>query len=142
MVKVALWVRLQAKPGKEQEVRDFLAGALALADREAATPVWFALRLDPPRSRYSMRSKRTQGARRIWPATLPRHCWPRRRACWPKRPRSKWSTSWRRNCQQADRGAECAAADYPWSVTSQAQRADMDFLGPSPHSSKKALTVH
>ena len=47
MVKVALWVRLQAKPGKEQEVRDFLAGALALANREAATPIWFALRLAP-----------------------------------------------------------------------------------------------
>jgi quinol monooxygenase YgiN len=47
MVKVALWVRLQAKPGKEQEVRDFLTSALALANREAATPVWFALQLGP-----------------------------------------------------------------------------------------------
>ena len=47
MVKVALWVRLQAKPGKEQEVRDFLTSALALANREVATPVWFALRLGP-----------------------------------------------------------------------------------------------
>ena len=47
MVKVALWVRLQAKPGKEQEVQDFLTSALALANREAATPVWFALQLGP-----------------------------------------------------------------------------------------------
>jgi quinol monooxygenase YgiN len=47
MVKVALWVRLQAKPGKEQEVRDFLTSALALANREATTPVWFALQLEP-----------------------------------------------------------------------------------------------
>jgi quinol monooxygenase YgiN len=45
MVKVALWVRLRAKPGKEQEVRDFLAGAWTLANREAATPVWFALQV-------------------------------------------------------------------------------------------------
>jgi quinol monooxygenase YgiN len=45
MLKVALWVRLQAKPGKEEEVRNFLASALALANREVTTPVWFALRL-------------------------------------------------------------------------------------------------
>ena len=47
MVKVALLVRLEAKPGKESEVASFLEGALPLADQEAATPVWFALRLGP-----------------------------------------------------------------------------------------------
>jgi quinol monooxygenase YgiN len=45
MVKVALLVRLQAKPGKEDVVARFLEGALALANQEATTPVWFALRL-------------------------------------------------------------------------------------------------
>jgi len=45
MVKVALLVRLEAKPGKEAAVEKFLAGALPLANQEAATPVWFALRL-------------------------------------------------------------------------------------------------
>jgi quinol monooxygenase YgiN len=47
MVKVALLVRLEAKPGKEAAVENFLAGALPLANQEAATPVWFALRLGP-----------------------------------------------------------------------------------------------
>ena len=47
MVKVALFVRLQAKPGKEEEVKSFLENAVALANREATTPVWFALRLGP-----------------------------------------------------------------------------------------------
>jgi quinol monooxygenase YgiN len=47
MVKVALLVRLEAKPGKEAAVEKFLAGALPLANQEAATPVWFALRLGP-----------------------------------------------------------------------------------------------
>jgi quinol monooxygenase YgiN len=47
MVKVALFVRLQAKPGKEEEVKGFLESAVALANREATTPVWFALRLGP-----------------------------------------------------------------------------------------------
>ena len=47
MVKVALLVRLQAKPGKEADVVSFLESGLALANQEAATPVWFALRLGP-----------------------------------------------------------------------------------------------
>jgi quinol monooxygenase YgiN len=45
MVKVALLVRLVAKPGKEEEVAAFLSGALPLAEAEPATVVWFALRL-------------------------------------------------------------------------------------------------
>jgi quinol monooxygenase YgiN len=47
MVKVALFVRLQAKPGKEEEVKGFLESAVALANRETTTPVWFALRMGP-----------------------------------------------------------------------------------------------
>ncbi len=45
MVKVALLVRLEAKPGKESEVQEFLAGGLSLAEEEPATTAWFALRL-------------------------------------------------------------------------------------------------
>jgi quinol monooxygenase YgiN len=45
MVKVALLARLVAKAGKEEEVASFLAGALPLAQAEAQTIVWFALRL-------------------------------------------------------------------------------------------------
>src|SRR4051794_28533613 len=44
MVKVALVVRMVAKPGKEEEVRAFLAGAEPLARGESFTPAWFALR--------------------------------------------------------------------------------------------------
>jgi hypothetical protein len=44
MVKVALLVRLEAKPGKEDQVAKFLTSALALANQEATTPVWFAIR--------------------------------------------------------------------------------------------------
>jgi len=47
MVKVGLLVRVQAKPGKEAVVANFLEGALTMANQEAATPVWFALRLGP-----------------------------------------------------------------------------------------------
>ena len=37
-VKVGLWVRLEAKPGKEQAVADFLRAGLPLAQQEPATP--------------------------------------------------------------------------------------------------------
>ncbi|SEO81580.1 putative quinol monooxygenase [Nitrosovibrio sp. Nv6] len=47
MVKVALFVRLQAKPGREADVANFLEQGLALANQETTTPVWFALRLGP-----------------------------------------------------------------------------------------------
>ena len=47
MVRVGLLVQLQAKPGKEAEVASFLESGLALANQEAATVVWFALRLGP-----------------------------------------------------------------------------------------------
>jgi quinol monooxygenase YgiN len=46
-VSVALWVRLEAKPGKEAAVESFLNSGLALAEQEPATIVWFALRLGP-----------------------------------------------------------------------------------------------
>ncbi|HEX7284874.1 MAG TPA: antibiotic biosynthesis monooxygenase [Candidatus Angelobacter sp.] len=47
MLKLGLFVRLEAKPGKENEVAAFLAQGLQLANQEATTPLWFALRLGP-----------------------------------------------------------------------------------------------
>ena len=46
-VHKALLARLEAKPGKEAAVKDFLISALALANQEARTTVWFALQLGP-----------------------------------------------------------------------------------------------
>jgi len=47
MVKVALFVRLEAKPGKEADVESFLRGGLSVVQEEPATTAWFALRLGP-----------------------------------------------------------------------------------------------
>jgi quinol monooxygenase YgiN len=47
MVKVGLLARLEAKPGKEAEVGSFIEGAVALANDEASTIAWFAVRLGP-----------------------------------------------------------------------------------------------
>jgi len=45
MLKHSLFVRLEAKPGKEEDVAAFLQQGLQLANREATTPLWIALRL-------------------------------------------------------------------------------------------------
>jgi len=47
MVKVALFVKLVAKPGKEAEVEEFLRGGLAAVMEEPATTAWFAIRIAP-----------------------------------------------------------------------------------------------
>lgn len=46
MGTVALSVTLKAKPGKEQELATFLAGAQPLAAQESGTITWFAYRID------------------------------------------------------------------------------------------------
>jgi quinol monooxygenase YgiN len=47
MLTVGLYAGLEAKPGKEEEVAAFLRQGLELANQEATTPLWFALRLGP-----------------------------------------------------------------------------------------------
>jgi quinol monooxygenase YgiN len=46
MVTVGLCVRLIAAPGKENDVAEFLAGALPLVEAEPETTAWFAARVD------------------------------------------------------------------------------------------------
>lgn len=47
MVKVALFVHLEAKAGKENEVEQFLLDGLPLVEAEPATTAWFGIRLGP-----------------------------------------------------------------------------------------------
>ena len=47
MITRALFVRLEAKPGREDEVERFLRSALDLVNEEEGTPLWFALRFGP-----------------------------------------------------------------------------------------------
>ena len=46
-VRVGLFVRLEAKPGKEAEVASFLEGGLALVEQEPATATWYGIKLGP-----------------------------------------------------------------------------------------------
>jgi quinol monooxygenase YgiN len=45
MVRKALFVRLEAKPGRESELEKFLCGGLAIVNNEPATKTWYAIRL-------------------------------------------------------------------------------------------------
>jgi quinol monooxygenase YgiN len=45
MVKLGILAKMVAKSGKEEEVAAFLKGALPLAQSEAKTVYWFAIRL-------------------------------------------------------------------------------------------------
>src|SRR6478672_3694228 len=47
MLSLGLFVRLEAKPGKEKDVAAFLKQGLEMAHQEKTTPLWFALRLGP-----------------------------------------------------------------------------------------------
>ena len=47
MVKPGILVRMETKPGKEDEVAAFLEGALPLVQEEPGTVTWYAIRIGP-----------------------------------------------------------------------------------------------
>ena len=47
MSKIGLYVPLEAKPGKEKELADFLRSAAPLVNAEAGTISWFAIQMGP-----------------------------------------------------------------------------------------------
>jgi quinol monooxygenase YgiN len=47
MVKLSLFVRLEAKPGKEAAVEEFLRAGLPIVQKEPGTIAWFAVRFGP-----------------------------------------------------------------------------------------------
>ncbi len=47
MIRKALYVRLDAKPGLESQVEEFLTSALPLVEAEPATKAWFAIKMGP-----------------------------------------------------------------------------------------------
>jgi quinol monooxygenase YgiN len=49
MEKLAILALLTAKTGKDQEVQQFLKSALPLAQAEAGTTSWYAIKLDASR---------------------------------------------------------------------------------------------
>lgn len=53
MSRLAIWAQLEAKPGKEKEVEEFLKSAQPLAERETATLSWYAIKMGPENTAFS-----------------------------------------------------------------------------------------
>jgi quinol monooxygenase YgiN len=47
MATLSIWAQLEAKPGKEKEVEEFLKSAQPLAVKETGTLTWYAIKLAP-----------------------------------------------------------------------------------------------
>jgi len=47
MSRVSIWAQLEAKPGKEKEVEEFLKSAQPLAEGERQTISWYAIKMGP-----------------------------------------------------------------------------------------------
>jgi quinol monooxygenase YgiN len=47
MPKLAIWAQLEAKPGKEREVEEFLKIGAVLAEKEPQTHTWYGVKLGP-----------------------------------------------------------------------------------------------
>jgi hypothetical protein len=50
MDKLSILVQLEAKPGKEHEVEQFLKSALPLVQAETGTTTWYALKMGPSKA--------------------------------------------------------------------------------------------
>lgn len=47
MSRVSIWAQLEAKPGKEKELEEFLKSAGPMAQREPGTISWYAIKMGP-----------------------------------------------------------------------------------------------
>ena len=63
MTRVALWVRLEAKSGKESAVEEFLKSGAAIVRDEPATTAWFAVRLGNPACHFRRLPRRSRPQR-------------------------------------------------------------------------------
>ena len=72
MTTKALFVKLEAKPGKENEVAKFLRDGQGLVQQEPATTAWFGIGLAQPPSPFSMRFPMRPDGTRICREQLPR----------------------------------------------------------------------
>jgi hypothetical protein len=75
MTTKALLVCMDARPGKEREVEEFLTGALLLVEDEPSTVAWFALRFGPSTVGPFNAFQKTTAGKRTSPARSPRRSW-------------------------------------------------------------------
>lgn len=86
MIQYALFARLTAKPGKEQAVADFLSAGLQMANQEATTPIWFALRIAPNVFGIFDAFASEQDRQAHLDGPIAKRSWRMRPSCWPRHP--------------------------------------------------------
>ena len=73
MENLALFARLEAKPGKEKEVEDLLRSAQAIVQEERGTTTWYAFRIGPTTFGIFDAFPDESGGRRTLPAKSSMH---------------------------------------------------------------------
>jgi hypothetical protein len=61
MSKLAIWAEVEANPGKEQTVAEFLKSTQALAEKEQRTLTWYAVKLGERNLEFSTRLRVRRG---------------------------------------------------------------------------------
>ena len=94
MTKLALYVALEAKPGKEAQLADFLISALPMVEAEQDTTVWFAMQMGPSTFGIFDAFLDEKGREAHLFGEVAKALMAKRRNCWPRLRRSKRSTLW------------------------------------------------
>ena len=99
MVTKGLWVTLEAKPGKEDDLAAFLKGALPLVEEEPQTTAWFALRLGSSRFAIFDVFPSEAGREAYLAGPVAAALIENPRSSSPATPASRPSTCWRTSCR-------------------------------------------
>ena len=94
MDKLAILALLEAKPGKEPEVEEFLKSALPMAQAETGTTSWYAFKIGPSNSVSSIHLPMRRDAMHTFLATSRKPCSQRLRNFLQNRPRSTSQKFW------------------------------------------------
>ena len=115
MAKFGLLATMEAKPGKENEVEQFLRGALPLVQDEAGTVSWYAIRLGNSKFGIFDTFNDEAGRKAHLPARSRRRFLPKLRSYFQGLRKLNSSISWRKNFLEGN----------VWRILSQRQQAVM-----------------
>ena len=94
MTTKALFVTLEAKAGKENEVAKFLRDGQGLVAEEPATTAWFGIRLGPTTFAIFDAFPDDAGREAHLSGKVAKARWRKRPSCWRSRPRLRRPTYW------------------------------------------------